>query len=136
MLRVLVLPQIGNMKSNCPFCHEIENRIVLQNNKSILIYDKYPVTRGHLLVVSKSHKSSFFDLERIEQDELLNLIKDAKVYLETKYKPDGYNIGVNIGIAGGQTINHCHIHVIPRYEGDSENPIGGIRKAVNGDGKY
>lgn len=136
MLRALALYLDGNMKRSCPFCFEVESRIVIQNREAFAIYDKYPVSKGHLLIVSKSHKGSFFDLKDIEQNDMLNLIRDAKEYLESKYAPDGYNIGTNIGFAAGQTINHCHIHIIPRYEGDSENRVGGVRKVINGEGRY
>jgi len=124
------------MKHNCPFCSNIEARVIYDNENAYLIYDKFPVSPGHILIISKRHISSFFDLNQNEHRSICELIPKAKEIIEQKFNPQGYNIGVNIGRDAGQTILHCHIHVIPRYTNDSENPQGGIRKIINGVGEY
>ena len=102
----------------------------------VIMQDNFPVSPGHLLVISKKLKCDYFDLTN---DELLNLataIKVAKRLIEEHYKPDGYNIGMNCGKAAGQSVMHFHCHVIPRYDGDTENPRGGVRHCIPGKGNY
>lgn len=93
----------------------------------MVIYDGFPVNKGHLLVIPRRHIENLFGLNRQEWNELQNAIADSKVFLDKNYKPDGYNIGVNVGKYAGQTVFHLHVHIIPRYKGDVENPRGGIR---------
>lgn len=101
-----------------------------------LIYDKFPVSKGHILIISKTEKKDFFELNFDEQNELFQLISKSKDIIEINYLPHGYNIGMNCGKDAGQTVMHFHCHVIPRYEGDMENPRGGIRHCVKGKGYY
>jgi len=101
-----------------------------------IVPDKYPVSSGHLLIVSKRHCTDFFELNADEQTELPSLILKAKQLIEQTFSPDGYNIGMNCGAAAGQTVFHTHIHIIPRYKGDVENPRGGIRNVIPGMGDY
>lgn len=101
-----------------------------------MIYDGYPVSPGHILIISKEEKLDFFSLNREEQSELISLIEVAKEIIERDQKADGYNIGMNCGEAAGQTVMHFHCHVIPRFMGDMENPRGGIRHCVEGKGYY
>ncbi|WP_407270377.1 HIT family protein [Radiobacillus sp. PE A8.2] len=114
----------------CPFCSHTELKIELQNNLAIAFYDKYPVQKGHLLIIPKEHKQNYFDATPEQIMAIHELIREGKKLLDEKYNPDGYNIGVNIGPYGGQTVNHLHFHLIPRYKGDIEDPLGGIRKAI------
>lgn len=100
------------------------------------IYDRYPVSPGHLLLISKKVKETYFDLEEDERKELSDLILKAKNAIELKYSPDGFNIGMNCGEAAGQTVMHFHCHVIPRYISDMADPRGGIRHCVYGKGYY
>ena len=100
------------------------------------IYDRYPVSPGHLLIISKNDKQDFFSLDKTERIELNELIIEAKNLIQLKFSPDGYNIGMNCGAVAGQTIFHFHCHVIPRYKGDMENPRGGVRHCVAGKGNY
>ncbi|MBF8436103.1 HIT family protein [Halanaerobiaceae bacterium Z-7014] len=100
----------------------------MENEHAIAIYDKYPVNEGHMMVISKRHFSNFFEATDEEILCLFNLLKESRDYLEEKYNPDGFNIGVNIDEAAGQTVMHLHIHLIPRYEGDIDDPRGGVRK--------
>ena len=119
------------MKNICKFCEKIEkDRIILETSEWIAFYDAYPVTKGHVLLVSKEHFNTFFDLPDRLKDSLLFRINDIKEILDNKFHPDGYNIGCNCGEAAGQTINHFHLHIIPRYKGDCENPRGGVRGVI------
>jgi len=116
---------------------EIPKEEILHRSKSfILIYDRYPVSNGHILIISKSVKTDYFDLSDDERFELSSLILTAKNIIEENGHPDGYNIGMNCGKAAGQTVMHFHCHVIPRYTGDVEDPTGGIRHCIMGKGYY
>ena len=101
-----------------------------------IVSDKYPVSSGHLLIISKENRRDFFDLSDKEKSELPELITAAKHLIEKEHNPTGYNIGMNCGTSAGQTVYHFHCHVIPRYEGDVENPRGGIRNVIPGMGYY
>jgi diadenosine tetraphosphate (Ap4A) HIT family hydrolase len=114
----------------CPFCDTQSLKIILENDKAIALYDKYPVQRGHLLIVPKRHVTTYFDATDEEIMAIHELIKKGKELLDREYSPDGYNIGVNVGEYGGQTVMHLHVHLIPRYKGDIDDPRGGIRKAI------
>jgi diadenosine tetraphosphate (Ap4A) HIT family hydrolase len=92
-----------------------------------VIFDSYPISKGHTLIIPKRHVGSFFNLEEKERDDILSMLDRTKARLDAEYMPDGYNIGINDGPAAGQTVPHLHIHIIPRYEGDQEDPRGGIR---------
>ncbi len=101
-----------------------------------IVPDKYPVSSGHLLIISKEYRRDFFVLTGEEKKELTQLITTAKSLIENEHNPTGYNIGINCGASAGQTVFHFHCHVIPRYEGDVENPRGGIRNVIPGMGDY
>lgn len=113
---------------NCLFCNRDQLNIIAENELSFAIYDKYPVNTGHVLVIPKRHYSNFFDSTEDEIIAINELIHKCKGIIDSKYRPTGYNIGVNINESAGQTIMHLHIHIIPRYDGDEEDPRGGIRK--------
>ena len=98
--------------------------------------DNYPVSPGHLWIISNKIRCDFFELEENERNLLPDYINKAKRYIEKFYIPDGYNIGMNCGEAAGQSVNHFHCHVIPRYSGDMENPRGGVRHCITGKGNY
>ena len=119
------------MEKDCPFClNNLTSEILLENNFSYAIYDKFPVSKGHILIIPKQHNSNYFDLSLEEQKECLILLNNAKKILDKEFKPDGYNIGININKDAGQTIWHAHIHLIPRYNGDVEEPRGGVRGVI------
>lgn len=101
-----------------------------------MIYDRFPVSPGHILIISKRTCADFFELTASEKSTLPELIDRAKAIIESHHQPDGYNIGMNCGSAAGQTVMHFHCHVIPRYNGDMADPRGGIRHAVEGKGYY
>jgi len=111
----------------CPFCVIEEERIWLSNEKAISFRDAYPVTEGHTLVIPKRHAESIFELEEEELDAFWELVSLARKKLFEEYKPDGMNIGINDGRAAGQTVMHAHLHLIPRRQGDMEDPRGGVR---------
>ncbi len=113
---------------NCVFCQKPQSEIICENQLAKAFYDQYPVNQGHVLITPKRHVETFFDASPEELSAINDLIFNVKEILDQKYKPAGYNIGVNVNSAGGQTICHLHFHVIPRYSGDVENPRGGIRK--------
>jgi diadenosine tetraphosphate (Ap4A) HIT family hydrolase len=113
---------------SCLFCNPLP--YVLENPLSVAFYDKYPVTPGHLIIIPRCHVATYFDLSQEEKRAIDELILKGKAMLDKKYSPDGYNIGINCGSAAGQTIFHCHVHLIPRYKGDVENPRGGVRGAI------
>ncbi len=116
------------IKITCIFCDLRVKRIELENELAIAIYDKYPVNEGHMLIVPKRHFANFFEATEAEILAIYDLLREARGFLDEKYNPDGYNIGVNINEAAGQTVMHLHIHLIPRYQGDIDDPRGGIRK--------
>ena len=113
----------------CIFCpNNIKGKIIFRTDYFNIIEDEYPVNQGHMLVIPKRHIE---DINQINHKEWVNLffaIQLTKLKQLQKYPNcDGFNIGINEGKAAGQTINHLHIHIIPRYVGDVENPKGGIR---------
>lgn len=114
----------------CPFCNPSKEEIVLANDLCYARYDNYPVSPGHLLVIPYRHVADFFDATDEEQAALLALVREAKTLLDERFLPAGYNIGVNVRAAAGQTVMHLHVHVIPRYAGDMEDPRGGVRGAI------
>lgn len=119
------------MSKDCPFC-VIENsrEIIAEKEFSLAFYDGFPVSPGHALIIPKRHVSSFFDLSEEERIDMLRLADQVKKILDCKFHPDGYNIGVNVGESAGQSVFHVHMHIIPRYTGDVENPKGGVRGVI------
>lgn len=115
------------MTDSCPFCSLPDERIVERNADALVIRDGFPVSRGHTLVLPRRHVGSWFALTAGERQALLELLDRAKAALDGEHAPDGYNIGINDGPAAGQTIAHLHVHLIPRYAGDAEDPRGGVR---------
>ena len=109
---------------------------IIENENAFAIYDGFPVSKGHVLVIPKRVVAEIFDLNNEEYSSCFNLVKDVKKILEEKFKPDGFNIGINNGEKAGQTVFHAHIHVIPRYSGDVDNPRGGVRHVIPGKGDY
>ena len=123
-----------NDSNNCPFCNAAVT--VLSNDLAYAYYDKFPVNNGHLLVIPFRHVSDFFDLTKEEREAVFSLIDETKILLEKKHKPDGYNIGINVGEVAGQTVWHVHVHIIPRYKGDTDDPQGGVRGVIPEKQKY
>ncbi len=122
------------MSKCCPFCEPKES--ILDGNHLYARFDKYPVTKGHTLIIPFRHVEDYFKATNQEKTELIAMIDKVKKILDYRYKPDGFNIGVNCGDAAGQTIKHLHIHIIPRYKGDIEDPSGGVRGVIPTRQKY
>ena len=122
--------------TTCPFCTLPKDRIQLANDKGVVVRDGYPISQGHTLIIPKRHIGSFFDLQQDERDGLMVLVDEAKQGLDKEFQPDAYNIGINDGAAAGQTVPHLHIHLIPRYKGDQEDPRGGVRWIIPEKAKY
>lgn len=115
---------------SCPFCSLPEERIVARNDCAVWIFDGYPVSRGHSLIIPKRHVASYFDASEEERQAMLSLLAQARVALDEQHRPNGYNIGINDGSAAGQTVPHLHLHLIPRFEGDVADPRGGVRWVI------
>jgi diadenosine tetraphosphate (Ap4A) HIT family hydrolase len=120
----------GRSSSSCPFCTLPETRIVARSKLSVTIRDGRPVSPGHTLLIPNRHVADWFDLSAEEVADLLTATRDAKVVLDSELHPDGYNLGVNAGVAAGQTVMHVHLHLIPRFVGDTSDPRGGVRHCV------
>jgi len=127
------------MTKECLFCdysNAERNHILVENDLAYARWDNYAVSKGHAEIVPKRHVESFFDLTDDELSSVYQLAKEAKAQIASLFSPDAYNIGVNDGEAAGRTIHHLHIHIIPRYTGDVENPRGGVRHIIPGKGNY
>jgi len=111
----------------CPFCSLPAERFVLENECAVVIRDAFPVSPGHTLVIPRRHVASFFDIKDAERADVMSLLAAARDGLEREFHPAGYNVGINDGAAAGQTVPHLHIHLIPRYDGDRDDPRGGVR---------
>jgi diadenosine tetraphosphate (Ap4A) HIT family hydrolase len=122
----------------CPFCTLQPDRIFLETDLILGLWDGFPVSPGHALLVPRRHVADWFEASPSEHAALTTAIAQARAAIEAQAsrqgrpKPDGYNVGFNAGAAAGQTIFHLHVHVIPRYAGDTENPRGGIRGVIPG----
>lgn len=119
--------------SECLFCkwkEEHKENIIFENELAFATYDGYAVSKGHMLFMTKRHVDNFFNTTLEEKVAIFELVNEAKKILDEKYSPDGYNIGMNCGVAAGQSIMHIHVHLIPRYSGDVENPRGGVRGVI------
>ena len=123
--------------SDCIFCNIEEKRIFLKSNFFIVIKDKFPVTKDHLLLIPKRHIESIFDLNKEEKNEFFEVLSVLKKKLLKKDKLIlAFNIGVNDGLEAGQTIMHSHIHLIPRRKNDVQNPRGGVRGVIKDKQNY
>ncbi|MCD4652945.1 HIT family protein [bacterium] len=117
---------------NCLFCQIKEtHKIVSENLSAYAIYDRFPVTKGHVLVIPKRHFQDFFEITQEEFIAAFKLLEEMKSKLQSDDPLiDGFNIGINSGESAGQTIPHCHIHLIPRRTGDINSPRGGVRGVI------
>lgn len=116
------------MTEQCPFCHPNPDQVFLENDLVIGLWDKYPISPGHALLVPRRHVAGWFDAGEAEHLALAAALGIARDQILEHHRPDGFNIGVNSGEAAGQTIFHLHVHLIPRYKGDQEDPRGGVRR--------
>lgn len=103
---------------------------VLENDLAYAVFDAMPVSPGHMLIIAKRHVQDFFDLKPEEEAAMLDLLHKGKKLLDDKYHPNGYNFGVNCGACAGQSVMHVHMHLIPRFAGDTNSPMGGVRGVI------
>ena len=118
---------------SCPFCdiqRDGDPTPELANEFAFALEDRFPVTPGHTLLIPRRHVASYFDASGEEKRALWDLVERARAHLDAAHAPAGYNIGVNVGAAAGQTVDHLHVHLIPRYAGDMEEPDGGVRGVI------
>jgi diadenosine tetraphosphate (Ap4A) HIT family hydrolase len=119
----------------CIFCSP-GREIIAHNAVAIAVFDSFPVSPGHALILPRRHVVTVWDLEPEEFDECFRLVLAVKPVLEQRLSPHGFNVGINCGEAAGQSVWHAHIHVIPRYRGDTPNPRGGVRHVIPLKGNY
>lgn len=117
---------------NCVFCDEFvhQKQPLLENELALAYYDEFPVSKGHVIIITKRHAETFFNITKEERNAILDLLDECKKILDVKYSPSGYNIGLNCGKDAGQSVMHIHMHLIPRYSGDVTNPRGGVRGVI------
>jgi superfamily II DNA or RNA helicase/diadenosine tetraphosphate (Ap4A) HIT family hydrolase len=120
----------------CPFCSVDSSRIAFANEHVIAIWDAFPVNPGHLLIISRSHAPDWVDLSAAEKAAVWSAVDEAEAVIAQRFRPEGFNLGVNQGAAAGQTVFHFHLHVIPRYTGDVLDPRGGVRHVVPARANY
>jgi diadenosine tetraphosphate (Ap4A) HIT family hydrolase len=119
----------------CPFCH-LDRPLLESSELALAIADAFPVSPGHSLVVPRRHVPSYFDCNASEKRALWALVDRTQERLSVQWRPHGFNIGINVGAAAGQTVAHAHVHVIPRYDGDLDDPRGGVRSVIPGKARY
>ncbi|WP_299231194.1 bifunctional class I SAM-dependent methyltransferase/HIT family protein [uncultured Bacteroides sp.] len=123
------LPRMEN--TVCPFCRLARRvEIICETATCVAFYDGYPVSAGHALIIPKRHVASYFDLTNHEREAMNVMLQFVKQKIDERFHPDGYNIGINVNEAAGQSVFHVHIHIIPRYKGDVPNPKGGVRGVI------
>jgi len=121
---------------HCLFCSLTPDRILAESDHTITILDAFPVSEGHTLIIPRRHVQSFFDLQTAEKEAVLKALEEAKKAIDDQFAPDAYNIGINDGETAGQTVPHLHVHLIPRYKGDSKDPRGGVRWVIPEKARY
>jgi diadenosine tetraphosphate (Ap4A) HIT family hydrolase len=114
----------------CIFCHTAGEKLVVENALAQAVLDTYPVSVGHTLIVPRRHARTIWELTEEEYAACFALAREAKAIIAGRHHPDGFNLGVNCEEAGGQSVWHAHIHLIPRYKGDVPDPRGGVRNVI------
>jgi superfamily II DNA or RNA helicase/diadenosine tetraphosphate (Ap4A) HIT family hydrolase/HKD family nuclease len=122
--------------SDCPFCDHGNRELAYDGELVVAFRDAFPVSPGHTLVIPRRHVATYFEAGAMEKAELWRVVDEVKAALDEELRPDGYNIGINAGQAAGQTVMHLHIHVIPRFKGDIDDPRGGVRGVIPSKQKY
>lgn len=122
---------------DCPFCNpDADRELIVESATAYAMFDKFPVSSGHALIIPKRHCTDYFELSFREQAACMFMLNTVKEIISAKFKPSGYNVGINVGEKAGQTVNHVHIHLIPRYAGDVADPKGGVRGVIPSKQKY
>ena len=127
---------MGEVLADCPFCFPNPGIIIAEQPLAVAIRDAYPVSPGHALIVPRRHVASWFDASPDERIAMMSLVDEVRRLQAAADPPAGYNIGLNVGEAAGQTVAHVHLHVIPRYAGDVDDPSGGVRFVIPARGNY
>jgi ATP adenylyltransferase len=123
-------------ENSCLFCY-INREKLIENELAFAIFDKFPVVEGHILIIPKRHFDNYFEITQAELNATHAILLELKQKLQEKDATiTGFNIGINQGETAGQTVAHCHIHLLPRRENDVENPRGGVRHTIPGKGFY
>jgi diadenosine tetraphosphate (Ap4A) HIT family hydrolase len=122
--------------NSCPFCAVDPNRVIAESDVAIALRDKFPLTEGHTLIEPRRHVMSIFDLSNQDQAAMWVMVGQVRETLLLQLSADGINIGVNDGFAAGQTVEHVHIHLIPRHKGDIADPRVGVRHIIPGKARY
>lgn len=120
----------------CPFCNLSAESLVWASDLTVAMRDRFPVNPGHTLVIPRRHVETYFAATPEERAELWRAVEEIKRGLDEELHADGYNIGFNVGVAAGQTVMHVHVHVIPRFRGDMDDPRGGVRNVIPARGNY
>ena len=116
--------------TDCIFCNIPQDKLIAENDLCFAIYDDFPVSKGHVLIIPKRHVADYFSLTEDEVMAIQIILREIKTKLDADMSPDGYNVGINVNEAAGQTVFHVHVHLIPRFKGDVENPRGGVRGVI------
>lgn len=127
------------MVKKCFFCEiqkQKNKKKIAENDHFFSRFDDFPVSKGHAEIIPKFHTASIFKLSTKQTQDLFSLLNKTKKIIEKKYKPSGFNIGINDGKSAGQSIFHLHVHLIPRYTGDVKNPFGGVRNIFSKKADY
>ena len=132
MFTCQLVPTISTLREDgCPFCIVTAGKILGENSLAFLISDGFPVTEGHMLTIPRRHVADYFDLHQPERNAIQRLLDEGRKMVRGKHGGvSGFNVGINCGEAAGQTVSHCHVHLIPRRVGDVENPRGGVRGVI------
>jgi diadenosine tetraphosphate (Ap4A) HIT family hydrolase len=121
---------------SCPFCPIDPGRIAFSNDHVIALWDRFPVSPGHLLVIPRRHAPAWPDLSPIEKSSIWSAIDQGQTVISEQFRPEGFNVGFNESAAAGQTVFHFHLHIIPRYAGDVADPRGGVRHVIPNKANY
>ena len=122
---------------DCPFCRIPAGRVIAENETAFAVFDAFPVTPGHTLIITRRHVRDYFSLTEKEVEDCDALLREMREHiLKTDEGVKGFNIGANCGETAGQTVDHFHMHLIPRKDGDVDSPRGGIRNIFPGRGDY
>jgi diadenosine tetraphosphate (Ap4A) HIT family hydrolase len=122
---------------DCVFCDRLEGDAYIAANRLAAAFpDAFPISLGHSLIVPRRHEANFLTLTETEQAAVWQLVHEVREDVDARFHPDGYNLGVNVGVAAGQTVWHAHLHLIPRYAGDCGDPRGGVRWILPAKARY
>ena len=120
-------PHVVRSDSECVFCRIDRSRVAWSSSLVMALWDAFPISPGHALIVPRRHVEKWSDLTAQEKAAIIEGLDVMRALIDNRHAPEGYNVGFNDGAAAGQTVMHFHLHIIPRYRGDASDPRGGIR---------